>query len=336
MEFLIRFIMQDLAIFRQSVNVGGPFSLISMGGALTFAGLVYVSRRRARGRKPNLKAFIRGLAPARIVFNRSTLIDLKLWILNALVLAAGYGLLAVGGLTWRNLTIAGLTHLFGTHAPLGWPVWAVMSLATVLELLAYEFAYWYVHYLCHRIPFLWEFHKVHHSAEVLTVMTEMRQHPVEIISVVNGISLTTGMVFGAMTYVFGPGVGAFTLFNANVALMLFLITYGHLRHTHIWIAFTGLAGKILVSPAHHQIHHSTDPKHYDKNLGFALSVWDWAFGTLYIPSKTPEVRQFGVTERREDFETVARVFYRPFVRAGGHILPTAPATGAAEASKSVG
>jgi sterol desaturase/sphingolipid hydroxylase (fatty acid hydroxylase superfamily) len=163
----------------------------------------------------------------------------------------------------------------------------------------------------------------------------MRQHPVEIISVVNGISLTTGIVFGAMTYVFGPGVGAFTLFNANGALMLFLVTYGHLRHTHIWIAFTGLAGKILVSPAHHQIHHSTNPKHYDKNLGFALSVWDWAFGTLYVPSKTPEVEHFGVTERHEDFATVARVFYRPFLRAGEHILPAAIAP-AADPQKSTG
>ena len=117
----------------------------------------------------------------------------------------------------------------------------------------------------------------------------MRQHPVEIIAFVNVIAVTTGSVFGAMTYLFGPGVGHFTLFNGNIALVLFLLTWGHLRHSYIWIAFTGFAGRLFQSPAHHQIHHSTDPRHFDKNLGFALAVWDWAFGTLYIPSKQREV-----------------------------------------------
>ena len=44
----------------------------------------------------------------------------------------------------------------------------------------------------HKIPALWEFHKVHHSAEVMTPLTELRQHPVEIIVVVNLIGLATG------------------------------------------------------------------------------------------------------------------------------------------------
>jgi sterol desaturase/sphingolipid hydroxylase (fatty acid hydroxylase superfamily) len=341
MEFLRWYLIQDLATFRQSVNVGGPFSLLTFAGALIFAALFYIDRRRSRGRAASLKGFVRSMLPDRVVFHPSTAVDLRMWIMNAFVLAAGYGMLAVGGLTWRNLTVAALTNALGAHAPLAWPVWVVMALSTVLELLAYEFAYWYVHYLCHRVPALWEFHKVHHSAEVMTALTELRQHPVEIIAVVNGVSFTTGLVFGAMTYVFGPGVGAFTLFNANIVLMLFLLTWGHLRHSHLWIAFTGVAGKILVSPAHHQIHHSTNPKHFDKNLGFALSVWDWVFGTLYVPSKTREVEEFGVGETRGDYESVTRAFLRPFVRAGEHYLPetrgvSAPALPQAEARKSGG
>jgi sterol desaturase/sphingolipid hydroxylase (fatty acid hydroxylase superfamily) len=76
--------------------------------------------------------------------------------------------------------------------------------------------------------------------------------------------------------------------------MAFLLTYGHLRHSNMWIAFTGIAGRILQSPAHHQLHHSTNPAHFDKNLGFALAFWDWAFGTLVIPAKTREPIVFGV------------------------------------------
>ena len=76
----------------------------------------------------------------------------------------------------------------------------------------------------------------------------------------NLIAIATGAVFGAMTYVFGPGVQPFTLLNGNFLLMLFLVTYGHLRHSHMWIAFTGPVGRILQSPAHHQIHHSDQPR----------------------------------------------------------------------------
>ena len=131
----------------------------------------------------------------------------------------------------------------------------------------------------------------------MTALTELRQHPVEIIAFMNLIGLSTGIVFGAMTYAFGPGVRPFTLLNGNILTMAFLISYGHLRHSHMWIAFTGVAGRILQSPAHHQLHHSANPAHFDKNLGFALALWDWAFGTLAIPAKLREPLVFGVGER---------------------------------------
>ena len=118
----------------------------------------------------------------------------------------------------------------------------------MLQLLAYELAYWSAHYGFHKIPALWEFHKVHHSAEVMTTLTELRQHPVEIIVFMNWIGLATGIVFGVMTYAFGPGVRPFTLLNGNILTMMFLLTYGHLRHSNMWIAFTGVAGRILQSP----------------------------------------------------------------------------------------
>ena len=94
-----------------------------------------------------------------------------------------------------------------------------------------------------------------------------------------------------------------------------MLTWGHLRHSHLWIPFQGLAGKLFQSPAHHQVHHSTDPRHFDKNLGFALAVWDWAFGTLHIPSKQREVTEYGVGEEYQDYATVTRSLTRPFAKA---------------------
>jgi len=53
----------------------------------------------------------------------------------------------------------------------------------------------------------------------------------------------------------------------------------------MWIAFRGMLGRIFVSPAHHQVHHSANPKHFNKNFGSCLALWDWMFGTLYVPEE---------------------------------------------------
>ena len=267
--------------FGPSAAYGAP----ALGGALAFSALYYASRRQARGRRVSVRGFLRSIFPRRILLHPSSLIDMRLWALNGIVFASAYGMLGLGLFFWRDAIVAGLTHALGPHAPILWPAWIVLALATVLQILAYELAYWSAHYGFHKIPALWEFHKVHHSAEVMTALTELRQHPVEIVAFMNLIGLSTGIVFGVMTYAFGPGVRPFTLLNGNILTMAFLLTYGHLRHTHMWIAFTGVAGRILQSPAHHQLHHSANPAHFDKNLGFALALWDWAFGTLALPPR---------------------------------------------------
>ena len=299
-------------------NNGAPYGPVFMLGGLTFAVLFYVDKRRSRGRRVSLSGFIRTIFPARIVWHPSSRLDMRLWFLNTLVFASGYAMLALGALFWRDAIVSGLTSLLGAHEPTAWPTWTILAIVTLFELLAYEFGYWSAHYVFHAVPALWEFHKVHHSAEVMTTFTEMRTHPVEIIAFMNVIAFFTGVVFGVMTYAFGPGVHAYTLLNLNIALMAFLITVGHLRHSHLWIPFKGLAGKLLQSPAHHQIHHSDQPRHFNKNLGFALAVWDWAFGTLYVP-ETHEKITFGVGAEHVNFRTVFASYFLPFARAAGHV-----------------
>jgi len=300
-------------------SLGSPYGLPALTGAFVCSILFYLHRRSQQGRAIGVRDFFHAIFPARIVGHPSTLLDIRFWIVNGLIITSAYSLLSIGGLTCRDAVLTVLTRGFGEHAPLLWPTWIILPMATILELLAYELAYWFGHYLFHRYAFLWEFHKVHHSAEVMTTFTELRQHPIEILAFVNLIAIATGSVFGVLTYVFGPGAQPFTLLNGNIALMVFLITYGHLRHSHMWIAFTGLPGKLLQSPAHHQLHHSDNPLHWDKNLGFALACWDWLFGTLYIPQATREDITFGVGADNEEFRTLTGDFLMPFVRSAGHV-----------------
>jgi hypothetical protein len=98
----------------------------------------------------------------------------------------------------------------------------------------------------------------------------------------------------------------------------------------MWIAFTGPAGRILHSPAHHQLHHSVDPAHHDKNFGFALSVWDWAFGTLVVPSKAREPIAIGVGEDAKLYRSVVANLVTPFARlAPSNMLRMVPLPGEA-------
>ena len=88
----------------------------------------------------------------------------------------------------------------------------------------------------------------------------------------------------------------------------------------------GVLAYILQSPAHHQIHHSTDPRHFDKNLGYCLSVWDYVFGTLYIPQKNEKVT-FGLLDTEGARDKLARStslathFILPFQRIWAQIKP---------------
>jgi sterol desaturase/sphingolipid hydroxylase (fatty acid hydroxylase superfamily) len=319
-EWVRASVVHVLGTFGPNSAYGAPYLL----GALVFALGWYLLRRRAKGRAFRLRAFVRTLFPRWLITHRSSFVDVWLWTLNTIVFAAGYGWLVVGSFFWRDRMNGALTAALGAHGPLMLPIGLKLLIATFAELLAFEFGYWGSHYLFHRVPALWEFHKVHHSAEVMSTFTEMRQHPVEIVFFMNAIALCTGLTFGAMTYLFGPGVGHLTLLNGNIVLSLFMLSWGHLRHSHLWIPFRGLMGVLFQSPAHHQVHHSTDPRHFDKNLGFALAVWDWAFGTLHVPSVEKEVTEYGVGAEYENYATVTRALARPFAKAGETLRP-APA-----------
>ena len=220
-------------LVRRSPSAAGAYGAPAMAGALTCSRcLLCLAAALARPADQRARVSCAPSSPAGSFWNPSSIVDMKMWVLNGLALAGGYGYLAFGNVFCRDATLAGLdAALRRASRPPPGRRWTVLLLATLLELLAYELAYWFGHYLFHRIPALWEFHKVHHSAEAMTTFTELRQHPVEILAFMNLIAIATGAAFGAMTYAFGPGVRPFTLLNANIVLMLFLVSYGHLRHS---------------------------------------------------------------------------------------------------------
>lgn len=273
----------------QALRVLNPregYCLLYLAGGLLFALAVMLWRRRGRSR---MRGLWRLLGGRRLWTHASTITDLKLYLLNGLLVVTGYSLFEVSSEGWSGLARNGLAAAFGAHAAHASPLLAGAA-TTVVQVLALEFGYWALHYAFHRIPWMWAIHRVHHSAEVMTPLTEWRQHPLEFVAFANVLTLAMGASYGAMSWLFGPGAEPFTLFQLNIVLALHLMTFHHLRHSGVWIAATGWLGRLVHSPAHHQIHHSTDPRHFDRNLGYALSLYDWAFGTLFLPQRRGRVR----------------------------------------------
>ena len=138
-----------------------------------------------------------------------------------------------------------------------------------------------VHRLMHRIPTLWALHKVHHSAETLNPITIYRTHPLEGIIFTLRASFSQGIAISTFFFLFGNKVDLFTVLGANIFIFIFNVAGSNLRHSHIYIRYWRWLEYFLISPAQHQIHHSLEEKHYDKNFGATLSIWDWFGGSLH-------------------------------------------------------
>lgn len=186
---------------------------------------------------------------------------------------------------------------------------------TVVLFVVDDFLRWYAHYTFHRIPELWEFHKVHHSAEVLNFATSERHHPVEVVLTSALLAMGLGVVNGIFIAFFGDQLTATTVAGANIFLVAFNVFGGVLRHSPFWVSFGPRVEKWFISPAMHHIHHSNKVEHFDKNLGGALAIWDRMAGTLHIP-RGRDIEGFGIGDETQDFRSLEVIFCRPFVAAG--------------------
>src|SRR6185437_12813691 len=315
-------------------SLGSQLSLTSLACALAIAAAFLTLRHLRRRGHMRPRLLLRALFPRRILRHRSTKADIGWLLFNCFVYG---GIFGMAGLSYQFLTNGVLNALIATLGPVtpsALPELAQRAIVTAVLFFAYEFGYWLDHFLKHRIPALWELHKVHHTAEVLTPVTSFRMHPLDTLVFGHILAATAALANGVVAYSFGDTTYQYALSGTNIILVVFIHLYVHLQHTHIWIAFRGALGRLFISPAHHQIHHSTNPVHFNKNLGSCLAIWDWLFGTLYIPAKTPERLTYGVEPAIPDAHTISGEFLSPFGRFFGVLfgwMRRRPVTEAAQA-----
>jgi len=307
---------------RLLLSPGSSFSLASLFTALGIAILFLGWRRKGRSIRP--RVLLRALFPRRLLASPSSRADMGFFLFNALLASALFGWAILSYHLVSNVVNDALISAFGARAPTALSELHSAALLTVALFLAYELGYWIDHYLSHRIPFLWEFHKVHHTAEVLSPLTNFRVHPVDSLVFYNIQALVMGLTGGLVNFALGKSIAHFTIANSNIITLAFTYLLTHLQHSHLWIVFPGIWGRIFLSPAHHQIHHSANPIHFDKNLGASLGIFDWLFGTLHVPSRRRERLTFGVEPRSPEQHSLRGGLIAPVGDALAHLKPLLP------------
>lgn len=197
--------------------------------------------------------------------------------------------------------------------------WAMVY--TLSWFVARDFGAFIAHFIDHNTPLFWQFHKVHHTTRALNPFSAFRFHPLDDIFSSNVMGIMAGLVVVVFTFFFGDQVNFFTILGAHVCELSFRLVGYHLRHSHIWWTFGPILGYIFISPAHHQVHHSRAQKHFNKNLGQVLAIWDWMFGTLYMPNEEDENIDYGIPEEvGTQFTTVRELYFRPFKNLAGYLI----------------
>jgi len=168
-----------------------------------------------------------------------------------------------------------------------WPVIAQLLLLFVVR----DFVQWWIHRLLHASPFLWRFHKVHHSVEEMGFAAHLRYHWMET------------LVYRTIEYIplamIGFGIEDFFFVH------LFTLAVGHWNHANIKVNI-GPLKYLFNNPNMHMWHHAYDlpeDKKNGVNFGITLSVWDYIFNTNYIPHSGKDIRLGfpGVTQYPKSF-----------------------------------
>lgn len=204
-----------------------------------------------------------------------------------------YLMLLNGGLdlAFRLVTLAILGYFFSL-SPIHWTGGIAYW---VLLVLLEDFMYYWLHRFDHEIRLFWAVHVTHHSSELMNFTVGFRSS-----------------VFQPLyRFIYFIPI-ALLGFNPLDLLFVYSATqiWGIFVHTE-YIHKMGWLEYVLVTPSHHRVHHGSNPKYLDKNMGMFLILWDKLFGTFQeeLDPKTYAPIQYGLTKNLENPGPIKVVFH---------------------------
>lgn len=197
--------------------------------------------------------------------------------LTTAIVNFGFAFLIVKASDWTSSQKFGLLYL------LQLPAW----LHAILALLILDFIGAYlVHFIQHKIGWMWQFHKIHHTDKEIDTTTALRHHPIE--SVFRVVALFIAIV------VAGVPIWMVMLYQTISA---FMSQFNHANiHLPHWLD-KGLSW-IIVSPDMHKVHHSRFQPETDSNYANIFSLWDRLFGTFVTVKDTTSIN-YGLDEYQD-------------------------------------
>lgn len=213
--------------------------------------------------------------------------DLYEWKDTAASLTMGIGNVLIGLLT-KAMAFAVFSVLYKfAPAPLGfaWWVWP-------LAFFADEISYYTFHRTSHECRLFWASHVVHHSSQRYNLGTALRQ-------------TWTGAFMSFIFWAWMPLAGfppAMILTMQSISLL-----YQFWIHTEL-VRSMGPLEKVLNTPAHHRVHHASNPKYIDRNHGGTLIIWDRIFGT-FEPEDMRDPPVYGLTKNIETYNPFRIAFH---------------------------
>jgi sterol desaturase/sphingolipid hydroxylase (fatty acid hydroxylase superfamily) len=181
----------------------------------------------------------------------------------------------------------GLLHRY----ELDWKVELGLTILTI-DLLTYV-----LHVLFHLSPFLWRFHRMHHSDTEMDVTSGSRFH-------IGEHTITTA-VRCAIYAGFGMEREFIVLYEAIfIANVLF-----HHANLSMGDTLDRIYRVVFTSPDMHKVHHSNIREEHDSNYTSLLSVWDRLFGTFQISDDASKI-VYGI-QGFDDEQTIRKMFMTP-------------------------
>lgn len=217
-------------------------------------------------------------------------------LLNAVLIWAAFLWL------WRWAADGSAEAGFGLLHQVPMPVW----LHALLAILLLDFwTYWW-HRANHQIPFLWRFHRMHHSDPWMDVTSARRFHPGEI--------ALSSLLRLPLIFILGIHLTELLLFSLLMGIMV------DFHHANIALPerMDRLLRAIGVTPAMHKVHHSRIQAETDSNYTSLLSIWDRIFGSFRLRPDLASIR-IGLDDWSDpQYQTLPGLLGTPLHRKPGH------------------
>ena len=194
-------------------------------------------------------------------------------------------------LSFRVIYVAILVHVFN-HKLFSWETGVSYW---VMLVLAEDFTYYWLHRFDHEVRLFWAVHVTHHSSEHMNFTVGFRSSVFQ--------PLYRFIYFIPLAWLGFKPLDIVFIYSATQIWGIFV-------HTDL-IGKMGWLEYVLVTPSHHRVHHASNPKYLDRNMGMFLIVWDQLFGTFQpeLPDGEYQQKKYGLTKPLDKSSPVHLVFH---------------------------